>query len=110
MYPDFSKVELIRYYAAVMDGGYSGDGKVQHYQACKLKIKASANLEVMADGVVLGKGTVKIKVLKNALRVISAEKTPDFGIPPKDAVELPTQPVAPVVENNHRDESVISLG
>jgi diacylglycerol kinase (ATP) len=110
VYPDFSKVELIRYYAAVMDGGYSGDGKVQHYQARKLKIKASANLEVMADGVVLGKGTVKIKVLKNALRVISAEKTPDFGIPPKDAVELPTQPVAPVVENNHRDESVISLG
>ena len=30
VYPDFGKIELLRYYAAVMDGGYSGDGKVQH--------------------------------------------------------------------------------
>ena len=99
VYPDFGKVELIRYYAAVMDGGYSGDGKVQNYQARKIKVKSSPKLDVMADGVELGKGTVKIKVRKNALRVITAEKTPRFGIPPNDAVETRPAPVSPTAES-----------
>jgi diacylglycerol kinase family enzyme len=99
VYPDFGKVELIRYYAAVMDGGYSGDGKVQNYQARKIKVKSSPKLDVMADGVELGKGTVKIKVRKNALRVITAEKTPGVGSPPNDAVETQPAPVSPTVES-----------
>ncbi len=108
VYPDFGKVELIRYYAAVMDGGYSGDGKVQHYQARKLKIKASPKLAVMADGVALGKGTVKIKIRPGALRVITAENNPGFGIPPKDVGEIQPIPVSLTVGKNHRMESVIS--
>lgn len=79
VYPDFGKLELLRYYAAVMDGGYSGDGKVQHYQARKLKVKTSPKLDVMADGVELGKGTVTIKVRKGALRVISTGKAPELA-------------------------------
>ena len=95
VYPDFSKVELIRYYAAVMDGGYSGDAKVQHYQARKLKVKASPKLDVMADGVALGKGTVTIKIRPGALRVITAEKNPGFGIPLTDeVVEIQPVPVS----------------
>jgi len=108
VYPDFSKVELIRYYAAVMDEGYSGDGKVQHYQVRKLKIKASPKLDVMADGVALGKGTVKIKVRQGALRVITAEKNPGFGIPTKAAGEIQPVPVSLTVGKNHSMESSIS--
>jgi diacylglycerol kinase (ATP) len=74
VYPDFSKAELLGYYAAVMNGGYSGDGKVQQYQVHKLKIKTSPKLKVMADGVALGRGTVKIKARRGALRVITTEK------------------------------------
>jgi YegS/Rv2252/BmrU family lipid kinase len=107
VYPDFSKVELIRYYAAVMDGGYSGDGKVQHYQAHKLKVKASPKLDVMADGVALGKGTVTIKIRPNALRVITAEQNPGFGIPPKDVMEVEPVPVSLTVGKNHRVKSSI---
>src|SRR5512133_1650886 len=81
VYPDFSKVELIRYYAAVMDEGYSGDGKVEHYQAHKLKVKASPKLDVMADGVALGKGTVTIKVLPSAVRVITRKNHPGLESP-----------------------------
>ena len=110
VYPDFSKVELIRYYAAVMDGGYSGDGKVQHYQARKVKVKASPKMDVMADGVALGKGTVKIKIRKDALRVITAATKPGFENQQKDEVEMSTQPAAPVIEKNHRNQGVISLG
>lgn len=108
VYPDFGKVELIRYYAAVMDGGYSGDGKVQHYQARKLKIKASPKLDVMADGVALGKGTVKIKIRPGALRVITVEKNPGFGIPWKDAGEIQPVSVSLTVGKNHRTESLVS--
>jgi diacylglycerol kinase family enzyme len=108
VYPDFSKAELIRYYAAVMDGGYSGDGKVQNYQARKIKVKSSPKLNVMADGVELGKGTVKIKVRKNALRIITAQKTPGVGTPPKDAVETQPAPVSLTVGKNHPVESLVS--
>jgi diacylglycerol kinase (ATP) len=108
VYPDFGKVELIRYYAAVMDGGYSGDGKVQQFQARKLKVKASPKLEVMADGVALGKGTVKIKIRPGALRVITAEKNPGFGIPPEDKVEASPVPVSLTVGKNHPVESLQS--
>lgn len=113
VYPDFGKVELLRYYAAVMDGGYSGDGKVQQYRARKLKVKTSPKLEVMADGVALGKGTVTIKVRPGALRVIATEKSPEnleSPSPQKDAAELLPGPVSPTVEKSHREEKVISSG
>jgi len=125
VYPDFGKLELLRYYAAVMDGGYSGDGKVQHYQARKIKVKSSPKLDVMADGVALGKGTVKIKVRKAALRVITTGKAPELessqkdgadaiSVPAKDeanAAPVPAKTNVPVsisltVGKNHRDKSV----
>ena len=108
VYPDFSKVELLRYYAAVMDGGYSGDKKVQHYQAHKLKIKASPKMNVMADGVSLGKGTVTIKALPAALRIITTEKSLGSGIPQKVTTTIQPTPVPLTVGKNHRVENVLS--
>jgi len=108
VYPDFSKVELLRYYAAVMDGGYSGDKKVQHYQAHKLKIKASPKMNVMADGVSLGKGTVTIKALPAALRIITTEKSLGSGIPQKVTNTIQPTPVSLTVGKNHRVENVLS--
>lgn len=87
VYPDFSKAELIRYYAEVMNEGYSGEKKVQHYKASKLKVKTSPKLDVMADGVDLGKGTVKIKVLPGALRIIAPENNTGVESPHKDSEE-----------------------
>jgi diacylglycerol kinase (ATP) len=108
-YPDFSKVELLGYYAAVSDGGYSGDGKVQHYQARKLKIKTSPKMDVMADGVALGKGTVKIKVRSGALRVIAIENSSAPANSKKAAPKVMPEHVSPLVEKNHREENVILL-
>ena len=110
VYPDFSKVELLRYYAAVMDEGYSGDKKAQHYQARKLKVKASPKLDVMADGVALGRGTVTIKVRPGALRVITTEKSIGVESPQKDTAKKLPEPVPPDVEKKQAKESVISLG
>jgi hypothetical protein len=62
-----------------------------------LKIKASPKLEVLADGILLGKGTVRIKVLPGALRVIAPEVGRGAEKPPQaTGADLPA-PVAPVV-------------
>lgn len=107
VYPGFGKVELLRYYAAVMDGGYSGDGKIQHYRAHKVKVKTSPKLDVLADGVALGKGTVTIKVRKAVLRIITDRQGPVS----KEAAEtLMLAPVSQSPGKNHRQKSVILPG
>jgi diacylglycerol kinase family enzyme len=109
VYPDFSKVELLGYYAAVMDGGYSGDAKVQHYQAHKLKVKTSPKLKVMADGVELGKGTVTIKVLPGALHVITSWQTADQERGKKETALKHSEPVSPKPKKNHPVDSIVLL-
>ena len=104
VYQGFSKAELLGYYAKVMDGGYSGNGKVQRYQARKLQVKSSPRLKVMADGVELGKGTVTIKMRPGALRVITPEKSPRVAKSPKDAAAMAAVPVHAVPENNHNEK------
>lgn len=108
VYPNFSKIELLRYYTAVMDGGYSGNGKVQQYQARKIKIKTSPKQDVMADGVMLGKGTVTIKVRPGALRIISAGKTPSLENPKKKTFEFQSLPVAAMVGTDHHAHEISS--
>jgi diacylglycerol kinase family enzyme len=57
LYPEFSKTEALTYFATIMNERSAEDGKIQRYRARKLKIKASPKLEVLADGILLGKGT-----------------------------------------------------
>jgi diacylglycerol kinase (ATP) len=110
VYPDFSKAELLGYYAAVMDGGYSGDGKVLHYQARKLKIKASPKMKVMADGIAIGKGTVTIKARKGALRVIAPENNLVMEGKKKVPAEKLPEPVSQNMKSDHHEVSVVTLG
>jgi diacylglycerol kinase family enzyme len=111
VYPDFSKVELLGYYSAVMNGGYSGDKKVHHYQARKLKVKTSPKQKVMADGVALGKGTVTIKIRQGALRVITTEKGPGIENQQKNPGETSVpERGSPTLPDEHHKETVILLG
>lgn len=110
VYPDFSKFELLRYYAEVMDGGYSGNGKVHTYQVRKLKVKTSPRLDVMADGVDLGKGTIKIKVLPGALRVIAPKSSPYLDSSLKEKAEITPEQVASVEGKGAPEASAIVLG
>ena len=73
VYPDFSKAELLSYFAMTTHEGSAPDGKIQRYQVKKIKIKTSPKLDVAAEGILLGKGTARIKVLPGALRVIAPE-------------------------------------
>ncbi len=73
VYPDFSKAELLSYFARTVNGNSVPDGKIQRYQARKIKIKTSPKLDVAAEGIILGKGSARIKLLPGALRVIAPE-------------------------------------
>ena len=96
VYPDFSKTELLAYYAQIRSEGFSANEKVQRFRAKKIEIKTDPKMDVMADGVMLGKGKVEIKAKRGAVWMI----TPEDHIAPaalvKDiAAELPA-PVSPV--------------
>jgi YegS/Rv2252/BmrU family lipid kinase len=106
VYPDFSKAELLAYYARIRDEGLSDNPKVQRYRACKIEIKTNPKMDVMADGVMLGKGKVKIKSKPGAVWMITPE---DHEAPPalkKDVSEELPAPVAPVPSNEPAKEPV----
>lgn len=90
LYPSFSKTELLAYYAAIMNEGYSDNEKVQHYRVRKLELKSKPPMDVNADSIDLGQGNLKIKCLPGALRVVAPEpaespqameKEPDMAMP-----------------------------
>jgi len=98
VYPNFSKTELLSYYAKIRGEGFSTNEKVQRYRARKLEVKAVPKMDVMADGVMLGKGKVEIKSKRGALWIITPE---DHVAPPalmKSAAEELPAPVTPVPE------------
>ena len=108
IYPDSSDSELLSYYTAMLDGGYSGDVEIQHYLVKKLKVKTSPRLDVLSAGIVCGKGSVSIKVLPKALRVISPMKSQDMKEKQEDTTEgdLPG-PVFYIVEKKQKMDCVV---
>ena len=85
VYPGFSKAELLSYFAKTAHEGSTPDGTIQRYQARKIKVKTSPKLDVAAEGIILGKGTARIKVLRHALRVIAPEPGTGAEKPQADA-------------------------
>lgn len=73
VYPDFSKAEVLAYFAQTANKGSSSDSHIQRYRARTIKVKTSPKLDIAAEGVLLGRGTARIKVLPGALRVIAPE-------------------------------------
>lgn len=97
VYPNFNKADLLAYFARTANEGVVPDGGIQRYRARKIKVKTSPKLDVAAEGIILGKGSAKIKVLPGALRVIAPE--PGLGVEKareeRTDQELPA-PVSPV--------------
>jgi len=100
VYPNFSKAEILAYYTKIMNEGYSDNEKIQRYRARKLEVKASPKMDVMADGVMLGKGKVEIKNRPGALWVITPDDTTAPAALVKDTSEELPAPVSPVAEKN----------
>jgi len=96
VYPDFSKAEVLSYFARTAHENKIPDGTIQRYRARKIKIKTSPKLDVAAEGILLGRGTARIKLLPGALRVIAPEPGSGAEKPlEKASGELP-ETVSPV--------------
>lgn len=98
VYPEMSKLDIIAYLTKVMHEGYTPDGRIQRYRAKRVRVKSDPKMDVMADGVMQGKGTVKIKILPKALRTIAPPPGEGVAKTPKEADEGMPAPVSPVVE------------
>jgi len=97
VYPDFSKADLLAYFARTSHESSIPDGTIQRYRARKIKVKSSPKLDVAAEGIILGKGTARIKVLPGVLRMLAPEPGSGTEKPVEEvaAKELP-EPVSPV--------------
>ncbi|HLO15955.1 MAG TPA: diacylglycerol kinase family protein [Anaerolineales bacterium] len=100
VYPNFSKTELLGYYAKIRGEGYSANEKVQRYRARKLEIKTSPKMDVMADGVMLGKGKIEIKSRPASLWIITPQESIAPATIEKNVAEELPAPVSPVAETH----------
>ncbi len=105
-YPEFSKPQLLAHFAQLNDQGTADDSKVQRYRARKIRIKASPKQAVLADGVLFGKGAVKIRVRPGALRVIAPEVGTGVEAPPRKEVVATPAPAAPSATRSDGNEAV----
>ena len=71
IFANMSKTQVISYLAAISGEKEASAPKVERYQVRKIKITTRPKQDIMADGVMLGKGKATIKVRKNALKVIT---------------------------------------
>jgi YegS/Rv2252/BmrU family lipid kinase len=109
VFPDYSKAEVLNYFRETAKEGSIPDGKLQRYRARKVKVKTSPQLEIAADGIILGKGTAVIKICPKALRIFApeagtgAEKRLD-----EKTRELPA-PLSPVVDKRSAEQNEQNL-
>ena len=52
VFPDFSKADLLAYFARTAHEGATPDGTIQRYRARKIKVKSSPKLDVAAEGII----------------------------------------------------------
>ncbi len=101
VYPGFSKAELLAYFARTAHEGPAPDGKIQRYRARKVKIRTSPELDIAAEGIFLGKGKAKIKVLPRTLQVIAPEPGVGAEKPQAETLEELPVPVAMPARTDH---------
>lgn len=98
VYPGFSKIELLNYFIKSAHEGATPDGRIQRYRARKITVKTSPKLDIAAEGIILGKGTAKIKLLPGALRVLAPEVGAGTEKPQKETTKELPEPVSPVTK------------
>jgi diacylglycerol kinase (ATP) len=103
VYPGFSKAELVAYFAKSAHERPTEDGKIQRYRARKIKIRTDPKLDISAEGILLGKGKAKIKLLPRALKVIAPEPGAGAEKPSTEVTQEVPAPVAIAVGAQDRD-------
>lgn len=69
-FSDMSKLNMLSY-AMLSRGGLVEDAGIKHYRARHMKIDSTPQMPVLADGVLLGQGSLSVHVHRRALKVIA---------------------------------------
>ena len=69
-FSDMSKLNMLTY-AMLSRGGLVEDAGIKHYRARHVKIVSTPQMPVMADGVLLERGSLSVHVHRHTLRVIA---------------------------------------
>jgi diacylglycerol kinase family enzyme len=74
LFADLSKMDLLGYAVQVAGaGGGPEDERIQHYHMRKVDVNTNPAMPVMADGMALGEGPLRISVQRHALAVMVGE-------------------------------------
>jgi diacylglycerol kinase (ATP) len=71
-FADLSKLDLLNYVIQGAGTGKLEDPRIQHFHVRKVDIHTTPSMPVMADGIGLGEGHVRIRVRRHALSVMVA--------------------------------------
>lgn len=96
VYPNFTKAELVSYFVKSTHEKTLPDGRIQRYRARKIELKTSPKLDVAAEGILLGKGSARIKVLPGALRVIAPKPGTGAEKPLEETAQELPEPLSPI--------------
>jgi diacylglycerol kinase (ATP) len=69
-FSDMSKLNMISY-AMLSRGGLVADTGIKHYRAKNIKIRSIPRMPVLADGTLLGEGSISVHIHPRALTVMS---------------------------------------
>jgi diacylglycerol kinase family enzyme len=76
-FADLSKLDLLGYVLHGVRTGNVEDPRIQHYHVRRVDIDTQPAMPIMADGIALGEGRVRIEVRRRALAVMVAKTLPD---------------------------------
>jgi diacylglycerol kinase (ATP) len=85
VFSDMSKLDLISY-AMQSAGGGAEDDRIQHYRVKELTIHSDPPMPLLADGVLLGQGSITARVHPRALNVMAAAAA--IQAPPVETAEM----------------------
>ena len=72
-FSDMSKLNMLSY-AMLSRGGLVGDAGIEHYRAKHIRIVSNPQMPVLADGNLLGQGTLSVHVHARALTVMAGSR------------------------------------
>lgn len=76
-FADLSKLDLLGYVFQGVGEGKPEDARIQHFKVRRVDIDTHPAMPVMADGIALGKGKMRIEVQRRSLAVMVGLPTPE---------------------------------
>lgn len=86
-FADLSKLDLLSYVFQGVGEGKPEDSRIQHYHVRRVDIDTHPAMPIMADGVALGEGLVRIEIRRHALAVMIGSPAPEVPSGPTEILE-----------------------